>query len=266
MQRFLIMWAIALAAMQTGCGVRARETAPVESFRFLTYNICKEADSWHLTIDTIRELKADIVALQETTPDWEAQLRKDLAADYPHMEFRDSVSKRNGGLGFFSKRPMKEVAYVPSDGRWFDGWIMRFETPAGDVQVLNVHLRPPVTEDGKPTLSSLLGTGGVRRHEIEHFHRKVDAALPLIVAGDFNDDDASASVAFLRGHRLTDALSEFDPWTETWRWSSLPLIQRRLDHVMYGSPLHCYEARVIKEGGSDHWPVLAVFGTMPGPP
>jgi hypothetical protein len=66
-----------------------------------------------------------------------------LGRDYRFMQFRDSQNRMGGGLGFLAKVPAREVAYIPSETTWFDGWIMQFETAIGAVQVINVHLRPP---------------------------------------------------------------------------------------------------------------------------
>ena len=46
--------------------------------------------------------------------------------------------RTGGGLAFLSKHPVKEIAYIPSDSGWFDGWIMAFTTPIGEVQINNV--------------------------------------------------------------------------------------------------------------------------------
>jgi hypothetical protein len=83
------------------------------------------------------------VCLQETTPEWERFLTRDLGAEYSFAKFRESKGRMGGGLAFLSKVPARDVAYIPSETGWFDGWIVEFATAAGPVQVLNVHLRPP---------------------------------------------------------------------------------------------------------------------------
>jgi endonuclease/exonuclease/phosphatase family metal-dependent hydrolase len=132
-----------------GChSIRRAEIPAGPHFRVLTYNINWGMPRPDLAAEIMRNSGAEIVCLQETTPDWAAHLWGTLSREYPYMEFRDSVGRMGGGLAFLSKAPQTEIAYIPSDTGWFDGWIREFQTPIGPVQILNVHLHPPVSERG----------------------------------------------------------------------------------------------------------------------
>jgi len=137
------------------------------------------------------------------------------------------------------------------------------ETPIGPVQVANVHLRPPLNEQGRASLVSYFRTGDIRRKEIREIHRDVDPELPVLFAGDFNEHEKGDAVGLLRDLDFVDALSEFDRYTNTWEWnvgpSSLCKLRNRYDHILYSPRLRCLQARVIRGGASDHYPVLAVF-------
>src|SRR6185295_13002946 len=61
--------------------------------------------------------------------------------------------------------------YIPSETSWFDSWIVKFETAIGPVQVINVHLRPPISDSGS-WVSGYLTTSGDRRLEMERFYAK----------------------------------------------------------------------------------------------
>jgi endonuclease/exonuclease/phosphatase family metal-dependent hydrolase len=140
---------------------------------------------------------------------------------------------------------------------------MRFDTTNGPVQVLNVHLHPPVSDRGS-WVSGYLTTGDDRVREMERFYAKRQKELPIIVAGDFNDDDQSAVVRWLEDRGLTDALPQFDPSSPTWQWyTSQGTLHRRMDHILYSPELHCGSAQVRHEGASDHFPVEAVFTRPP---
>lgn len=156
---------------------------------------------------------------------------------------------------------MREIAYIPSDTGWFDGWIVEFKTAAGSVQVLNVHLRPAISDRGS-WISGYLSTGDDRLREMElfHRHRHRQSGLPLVVVGDFNDHEDSAVVKWLQRKGMVNALPEFDRYTPTWRWrSGIISFSRRMDHLVYSPELYCCSARVIEAGASDHYPVEAVF-------
>ena len=181
-----------------------------------------------------------------------------LSDRYPHMAFRHSGGA--GGLAVLSRRPFAELDYVTSPGGWFPAWRVVLRTPLGRVQVLQLHLRPPVS-DGGSFVSGYFTTPKFRRMEVEHFTRCLDARLPTLVVGDFNEDRGGRALRYLRDHGLKSVLPEYQPDATTWRWNtSLGIrLTHTLDHIVYGPRLEPLEARVVRAGRSDHMPVLAVF-------
>jgi endonuclease/exonuclease/phosphatase family metal-dependent hydrolase len=251
-----------LVGLLCGCRATRQAEAPTGAhLRVLTYNVNWGAPRPDLAAAIIRQSQPDIVCLQETTPDWERFLRATLGRDYSFVEFRESKSRMGGGLAFLSKVPAREVAYVPSDTGWFDGWIVAFETAIGPVQVLNVHLRPPVSDSGS-WVSGYLSTGDDRLREMERFYVQRQPGLPMLVTGDFNDSENSSVIQWLEQRGLANALPQFDYRTATWQWrTSVVTLKRRMDHIVYSPTLRCCSARVVQAGASDHFPVEAVFTT-----
>jgi vancomycin resistance protein VanJ len=249
-----------LSLCLAGCSsVRPTETALGPHFTVLTYNVNWGGPRPDLAADAIRKSGADIVCLQETTPEWAQFLRQSLGDEYSFTEFRNSQSRSGGGLGFLSKLPAHEVAYIPSNTGWFDGWIMSFETAKGPVQVLNVHLHPPMSESGS-WVSGYLTTRDDRLAEIERDFAKRDPQQATLVMGDFNDSEKSPAVEWLEKNKMANALPEFDSYTKTWEWkTSVVTLKRRMDHILYSPELHCCSAQVLREGASDHFPVQAIF-------
>ena len=255
------LWLLALlGVLLCGCrSTRAPETPPGAQLRVLTYNVNWGGPGPESAAQIIEGSHADIVCLQETTPAWEQFLRSRLSREYAWAEFRESKGRMGGGLGFLSKLPAREIAYVPSDTGWFDGWIMAFTTALGPVQVLNVHLRPPVSDRGS-WVSGYLSTGDDRLREIQRFYARRVSEVPLLVTGDFNDGENSAALRWLEKREMVNALPQFDYKTPTWQWhTSLITLKRRMDHIVYSPELRCCSARVISAGASDHFPVEAVF-------
>lgn len=226
--------ALLLIAVLCGCHAPQRAEAPVgPHFRVLTYNVNWAVPRPDLAASIIRQSRADIVCLQETTPDWERFLRQTLGSEYPFMEFRESEGRMGGGLAFLSRVPASEVAYLPSETGWFDGWIMSFQTMLGPVQVLNVHLRPPVSDTGS-WASGYFSTGDDRLREMERFYDHRRADMPILIAGDYNDGENSPVLRWLEEQGLVNALPQFDYGTPTWEWrTSVGTLQRRMDHIVY---------------------------------
>jgi endonuclease/exonuclease/phosphatase family metal-dependent hydrolase len=251
---------ILLAACLCSCRTTRRAEAPANpSFHIFTYNVNWGGARPDLATEIIRRNGADIVCLQETTPEWEQFLRRELAHDYPFAQFRMSPNRMGGGLAFLLKVPAQQVAYIPSHTGWFDGWIMKFETALGPVQVINVHLRPPISDRGS-WVSGYFTTGNDRLREIELFFNQREPNVPTLVAGDFNDGVNSLPVKWLEEHDMANALPQFDRYSPTWHWrTSFVSLKRRMDHIVYSPELYCCSARVIPAGASDHFPVEAVF-------
>jgi endonuclease/exonuclease/phosphatase family metal-dependent hydrolase len=249
----------------TSCrSIRHAERPVGPHLRVLTYNVNWGAPQPEVAAEIIRASGAEIVCLQETTPQWERFLRQALRREYSFAEFRASKDRMGGGLAFLSKVPARDIAYVPSNTGWFDGWIMGFETAMGPVQVLNVHLRPPVSDKGS-WVSGYLFTGDDRVREMERFYTRRRPEMPMLVAGDFNDGEDSPVLVWLGKRGLMNALPQFDRRTPTWQWqTSVATLSRRMDHITYSSELHCTSARVIRAGASDHFPVEAVFTKAEG--
>lgn len=224
----------------------------------MTYNVNFGGPRPDLAAEAIRNADADIVALQETNPAWERFLRPRLEEHYAHMRFRHCGGA--GGMAFLSKWPLRERAYARPEAGWFPGWVVEVQTPVGPVQFLNVHLRPPVSDRGRLGVGPYFSTKPIRLAEIQALHEHLEPGKPAIILGDFNEDDSGRAVRWLREQGMTDALREFDRCTSTWRWRTRYLtLRNRLDHIFYPPGLYCLSARVIKAGGSDHFPVIALF-------
>lgn len=265
--------AIAATAALTACGRGGEpQRGPAlaadgdATMTVMSYNVNFGLEGDEAGIDAIRAGGADIVVLQETTPGWERAIRGALRDEYPHMTFRHCCGA--GGLAFLSKHPISEREYVdPIDGGWFPAWRVIVRAPLGDVQVLAVHLHPPLDENGS-VVSGYFPSKRVRRREIEAFAPLLDKdpTLPALVVGDFNEDERGLALRFLAGRGLVTVLPAFQPDADTWQWqTSLGPVKQRLDHVVADARLVALDARVLNAGRSDHYPVVATFRRAAAP-
>ncbi|MFO0624765.1 MAG: endonuclease/exonuclease/phosphatase family protein [Polyangiales bacterium] len=238
---------------------RARPARPGRGdLTVMTYNVNFALADDRATRDAIGASDADVVLLQETNDAWAAAIRAQHAARYPHMRFAAPGRMRAGGLGVISRWPFEVTDVSPSDGGFFIAWRVRVHTPTGDVQMLNVHLRPQVS-DGGSFVAGHFVTGPYRQREITRHLQTLQADIPAIVAGDFNEPERGAAAQTVLRQGMRSALAMYAPGARTWRWPVGPItVRQRFDHVMFESfHFECLDARVLPVGASDHLPVVA---------
>ena len=222
----------------------------------MTFNVNFALADDERTVNAVADDASDVIFLQETNPAWEASLRSKLSSSHPHMAFRHHAGA--GGLAVLSRLPLKHVEYLREEN-WFPAVRVVVDTGFGPLQVLNVHLRPPVG-DGGGVVSGYFATPPVRRREIEVFAAALDPRLPTLIVGDFNEHEGGRALRWLRGRGMRSALPEFSPYARTWHWqTSVVRLGGRYDHIVYDSRLEPLRVNVRRAGRSDHFPVVGVF-------
>jgi endonuclease/exonuclease/phosphatase (EEP) superfamily protein YafD len=217
----------------------------------MTYNLNYGLAGDRATLDAISAPDADVVFLQETNATWESVIRAELSAIYPHMSFIERPAA--GGQALLSKHPFEENAVLQED--WFPAGLYVIETPLGEIQALNVHLRPGFSDDGG-VVSGYFTTPKVRRREVAEFYAELDPAIPTLIAGDFNESHGKA-MKLLKKKGLKSATPKRK---KTWRWKTrFATLRGRLDHIVHDARLRPIEAKIHNEGRSDHLPVVVTF-------
>jgi endonuclease/exonuclease/phosphatase (EEP) superfamily protein YafD len=253
-----------LLLFAAGCGGRAARVtalppatvAATPHLSVMTYNVNFGMAGDPATVDAVAQDDADVIFLQETTPQWEAALRARLAEAYPDMAFKQHPPA--GGLAVLSKWPIESIDYLPPRS-WFPAARVVLQTAVGKVQVLNVHLRPPASDRGN-VVSGYFSTPPIRREEISTFAVALDPDLPTLIVGDFNEDERGRAVNWLAEHGYRSALPQFAPHAKTWRWkTSVGTLRGRYDHLCYDARLTPLRVEVRSAGRSDHLPVVGVF-------
>jgi endonuclease/exonuclease/phosphatase family metal-dependent hydrolase len=253
----------ALGVLAAGCrSLPEPDFSPAEpNLKVITYNVNWGFAQPQNVVEFLSKGDADIICLQETHDRWEAVLRTHLATTYPYSIFEDWTGAA-GGIAVMSRYALRNVRLLaaPAAG-WFPAIRAEVETPIGPIQLLNVHLKPPVSEEGLVTASAYYTAPSVHLDELRVFLSTVDTHRPLIIAGDFNENEKAKAIKWLLDQGYQDALSIYDRRTKTWIWPT-PLgikLKNRFDHIIVNSRLMCTGARVINVEASDHMPVMAVI-------
>lgn len=250
---------LALAALIFGCGADLRTprdpAAGEPAVRLATFNVNYGLRGDPGTVAALREAAADIILLQETTPAWELALRGEFSQTHPHIGFLHHQAA--GGLGVLSRYPVLETEILEPTVGWFPAWRAVFDTPVGPLQVLQVHLRPQVS-DGGSFVWGYLTTDAIRRDELRDLVKRIDPALPTAVVGDFNAEPGDDALDWLAERGYASALAQYAPDATTWRWpTTFMTLRGTLDHIFLDARLDALSAQVIRKGRSDHFPVVS---------
>jgi endonuclease/exonuclease/phosphatase (EEP) superfamily protein YafD len=239
------------------CALVALTGTAEAQLRVVSYNVNYAGDEAP-TLDVIALADGDVVLLQETTPRWERALRRRFHDRYPHMAFHHA-DRSPGGLAVLSRYPIEADAILPPAEHWFPAERLVVATPLGRVQILHVHLRPAI--DQGDWVRGYLTTPPIRRREIEAYWKAMSPDLPVLVAGDFNEEPGATALGFLVDHGLVRADSGPAPtwtWQGNWRGNDVRL-RMKLDHILSDRRLAIGDARVLEGGGSDHHAVVVTL-------
>ncbi len=207
------------------------------------------------TVEAVGSNDADLISLQEVTPEWEVVLRERYADTYPHMLFQSAPN--SGGLAVLSRFPITDQGFHPGPNGWHPAWHVSVSTPQGTMQLLNIHLRSPLTGRDN-SVEAFLQTGADHLQSITQFSDGCLQGLPTIVMGDFNEGVDGEAVRFLEDQGFSNALPLFHPGQGTWRHRSLGgQLNSTFDHILFNDAFAPLNAWVTVSGNSDHLPVVA---------
>lgn len=220
----------------------------------MTYNIgpANDPPSPAQIAALLRDSGADLIALQEATPDFVAPFREELGDIYPYQA---QYGEDANGLMLVSRYPLEDDQYFNLHTTAF---YMKATVKVNgrSILVISAHPKPPTF--GFDSLDYRPGTD-------EDFRALADMATqggPTLLLGDFNASSHSALVRTLKSAGLYDAFGE-SGWglgsTFPARLPDMPdtpaLI--RIDYIWHTADFTARRARIGSDGGADHLPVLA---------
>lgn len=235
------------------------EATPV--LRVLTYNL-EGGRIVAFNLDALlRESQPDMAGFQECGSGIREELQK--------LREWTVVDTSGSGLCFLSRFPLDSTVLVmPAEAfRQAGGaasaarYLVR--TPGGTVAAFNLHLETPrhgvefLFSDPARAPAEIAGNTLLRQTESRAVRRWVDSTSgPRIVMGDFNLPAESAIFRQYWGD-LEDAWAGGGNgfgFTKDNGW-----IKVRIDHILATEELTVVSAKVLRDYGSDHLPVLGVY-------
>lgn len=214
-------------------------SASVSVLRLMTTNLLASNTEFESQVENIRTVGPDVVVLQEYSHRWEQVLSVSLS-EYPHR-ISESIDSPFG-IAIYSKTPFlkSEVFYLHDKAPPSIAVVV--DTPAGQVQIIGVHLEPPIG----------VALFDRRNTQLQRLAQLVKTASePVIVAGDLNISPWSVHFQdLLHDGSLRDGRRGFGV-LPTWPGFFFPL-QIPIDHILIGGSMSVTDIQTGLARGSDH--------------
>jgi endonuclease/exonuclease/phosphatase (EEP) superfamily protein YafD len=230
----------------------------------MTCNVGNDRAKPERLIPVIRESGADLIGVQELSETQGEAIASELEIEYPHQVIYSG--------GFAGKAVLSRYQIKAAEQLHLSTVRPDLQAMIGidgiELTFIVAHPPPP-----RPHWRGLKFDRQTWQQIITLAKLAVNQP-PAILLGDFNLADWWGEYAYLRGTGLEDAFREcginrghtlprrIGPWKRLMPLNRLlsglqlfPLL--RVDYIWYTEPLHCQQAWVGEDTGSDHLPVLA---------
>jgi len=236
-----------------------------DSIRIATYNLNWGNRRGDQMIDAIESADADILCLQETTPQSEQFLRKRLADRYRYFHSTGHEGRYGAErFAFASRIELDEVTFHPPTGGLFGFYTATFHYGGDDGRIVNVHLTPFRFKKGggiSGAMAAISDTEEQHGQEIDAIVKAIDPDNPTIIAGDFNSLSEFKAPKTLRQLGLVDTFAAVNADADThptWHWPTKPVpLALRIDYIFCTPHFRTVESKIIRRAGSDHSVVVS---------
>lgn len=250
---------------------RARPEVVVERgrhFTVLTHNMLYRGATVAQSAKMLAAEDADLVALQEFTPEWQDQLAPLLDQRYRYQ----ALAPRPGasGYGLYSKHPIANVKLL-GPRSWPFAQCFDVLLPEGPLRTCNVHFSSPAGAFARKTdrwaeLKKIERRRNEEWAELRQYLSRVARRGDMeLLLGDLNTLESEPLYRNI-AREYVDAYRELRSDSgATWP-NNLPVLPfriARIDYVLSRGPLSPLAASVPSESGSDHMAVKATFA-LPG--
>jgi endonuclease/exonuclease/phosphatase (EEP) superfamily protein YafD len=218
-----------------------------QRLKILLVNVHTQNTQYKTAADYIRQIKPDILALEEINEAWVNGLQSVLK-EYPY--YKEDMRNDNFGIGLYSRIPLENIfieywgqVEVPSIAA-------TIHLDSRPVTLLFTHPVPPVSQQYFQWRNNQLETIASKRGQW---------ADDLILIGDLNTSSWSYYFKkFVKDLGVRDSRLGFG-LQPSWP-ARLPLLWTTIDHCLVSADLVVFNRRTGQHIGSDHYPVYLEIG------
>lgn len=236
---------------------------PTWPFKAMAYNVLYDApaEDMEKSLEVIEREKPDILCLRELTPEFAKAFRERLGKEYPHTVLKPR--RGTWGMGIASRHPLLRTESFPEKPHRIPGMEADVKLGGQRLKVVCVHLMAPGAKHTKSEslLESLEKNAKLRAKQgkslMERYARE---KAPILLLGDMNEGRQAEAMKTFATEGFTHSCDgPSASCGNTWPGANtaLPAVVE-IDHIL-GRGLSFSEARVLRSGGSDHFPVRALF-------
>lgn len=228
----------------------------------MSYNVLFNNHAPEQCVSVIRNYNPDILLIQEYSTATSGYLKRALN-NYPYK--KEYPDRRTLGLAIFSKHPIRNSFLYPKTHLHPKAQIAEIAVGKLLIQVLNTHLGSPAVAMKDPDNFLQLYSENYKGRRIDWWlineislNNKKNISAQVF-AGDFNTPRYEPLIEEIKSHWNDASEIGKDLWQPTF-----PNIQKMppcltLDYIFYKGAIELTDYKVIKEGSSDHFPILATF-------
>lgn len=234
-------------------------TPPAHSV--LAFNVLFDGADDGKSLDAIERAGADVVCLTELTPRFARAFEKRFSERYPHRVFESK--KGTWGVGIASRYPLSAARVFAQKPHRIPAMEARVGFPERRAMLACLHLFPPVGKHRKSDgfLETMEKNAKLRKEQAQFLvARYAPEKGSVLLVGDLNEESSGQAVKTLEDAGFARACAVKDqrcgPTFPGATYFAPAIFE--IDHVL-GRGVTFESARVIREGGSDHFPVFATF-------
>ncbi|MFE1378078.1 endonuclease/exonuclease/phosphatase family protein [Streptomyces sp. NPDC058740] len=229
-------------------GVLADKTSPGGDLTLVSHNVNQANPDPAGTVRSLLAAGADVLALEELSPDTAPAYEQALAKTYPYHFYQ-------GTVGLWSVHPLSDARAVPIMP-WTRAMRATVDAPGGPLAIYVAHL--PSVRVGPRGF-----TAGARDEALGLLAAEVRAepARRVVVLGDFNGSTDDRGLRPLTDRLVSAQASAGAGFGFTWP-ARLPAV--RIDQILLGG-VRAASAWTLPATASDHLPVAARIHLSPDP-
>ena len=208
------------------------------------FNLANSENDIEAQIQAMLDTKADLLSIQELTPDWEMPLLQMLEMDYPY--FKSIPDLGINGVAVYSKHPFESIDTFHYKN--IPNIIGSISFEEHSFFFIASHTQPAFTE--KAYLS--------QQAHLEKVAQKCQQiADPLVTFGDYHATPWSEEIRHFRMlAELNDSRRNLSP---SYPHASMSFFDIPIDHIFFTDHFQCTSFHTISGESSDHLGIQAVF-------